>query len=146
MPSRLHVFSSSMVVTCQLRVFSSNNIPKCVLITQEYTWPTKLRMGHPLAAELPEGLGLATTRRNTTRNFEPAGEVGAAVCRPLRPCVVVWGCLLLQYLAERREFDRTLTPGLLPAATVFSQTQLRERMSPPTEISQEFSLQCKNKN
>lgn len=30
------------VATCQLRVFSSNNIPEYVLITQEYTWPTKL--------------------------------------------------------------------------------------------------------
>lgn len=28
--------------TCQLRVFSSNNSAKCVLIPQEYAWPTKL--------------------------------------------------------------------------------------------------------
>ena len=28
--------------TCQLRVFSSNNIASCVLIPQEYAWPTKL--------------------------------------------------------------------------------------------------------
>jgi hypothetical protein len=36
------LFVSAGAATCQLRVFSSNNIDACVLSTQEYAWPTKL--------------------------------------------------------------------------------------------------------
>lgn len=45
LPLRRFLLSPRGAETCQLRVFSSNNSAECVLIPQEYAWPTKLEYG-----------------------------------------------------------------------------------------------------
>ena len=71
------------------RIHVTNQVTDGTSSPAELSQPLRLRLR----------LRLATTRRNEARHFETTGELSAVVCRRPRPFVVVWGCLLLQYLA-----------------------------------------------